>query len=66
MTAAAANPAGFVDDAARELAAVSPAELSDWRVTRGRLHEELLAVPDGRKLACLATDERGRRWQQRG
>lgn len=35
-----------------ELAAVSPAELlTDWRVTRGRLHEELLAVPDGRKLA---------------
>lgn len=52
MTAAAANPAGFVDDAATELAAVSPAELlTDWRVTRGRLHEELLAVPDGRKLA---------------
>lgn len=36
MTAAAANPAGFVDDAATELAAVSPAELlTDWRVTRG-------------------------------
>ncbi|CCK62104.1 TIGR03084 family metal-binding protein [Mycobacterium canetti] len=52
MTAAAANPAGFVDDAATELAAVSPAELlTDWRVTRGRLHDELLAVPDGRKLA---------------
>ncbi|KBB91067.1 maleylpyruvate isomerase N-terminal domain-containing protein, partial [Mycobacterium tuberculosis] len=27
ITAAAANPAGFVDDAATELAAVSPAEL---------------------------------------
>ncbi len=40
MTAAAANPAGFVDDAATELAAVSPAELlTDWRVTQGQLHE---------------------------
>lgn len=51
LAAATADPGGFVDAAADELAAVDPAELvSDWRVTRGRLHEALLAVPDGRKL----------------
>ncbi|OSC40361.1 TIGR03084 family metal-binding protein [Mycobacterium decipiens] len=51
LAAAGANPAGFVDAAAEELAAVAPAELlTDWRVTRGRLHEALLAVADGRKL----------------
>ncbi|MEO8814100.1 MAG: TIGR03084 family metal-binding protein [Mycobacterium sp.] len=48
---AAANPAGFVDDGAAELAALPPAELlADWRTTRSRLHEALRAVPDGRKL----------------
>lgn len=48
---AATNPAGFVDDGAAELAALPPAELLvDWRTTRGRLHEALRAVPDGRKL----------------
>lgn len=48
---ASANPAGFVDDSAADLAVVPPAELlSDWRATRIRLHEALLAVPDGRKL----------------
>jgi uncharacterized protein (TIGR03084 family) len=51
LEAAQADPAGFVDSAADELATVAPAELlTDWRVTRGRLHEALLEVPDGRKL----------------
>jgi uncharacterized protein (TIGR03084 family) len=51
LAAAQADPTGFVDAAAEELAARVPAELlADWRVTRGRLHETLLAVPDGRKL----------------
>lgn len=48
---AATNPTGFVDQAADEQAARSPAELlTDWRHTRKRLHEALLAVPGGRKL----------------
>jgi uncharacterized protein (TIGR03084 family) len=48
---AAADPAGFVDAAADELAAAAPPELlADWRLTRKRLHEKLLTVPDGRKL----------------
>ena len=48
---AAADPNGFVDTAADELAASAPAELlADWRLTRTRLHEQLLTVPDGRKL----------------
>ena len=48
---AAANPSGFVDAAADELAATAPAELlADWRQTRKRLHDALLTVPDGRKL----------------
>ncbi len=51
LAAAAADPIGFVDAGAEEVAATSPAELlADWRVTRGRLHDALLAVPDGRKL----------------
>jgi uncharacterized protein (TIGR03084 family) len=51
LAAASANPTGFVDDGAAELAAVAPAELlADWRATRARLHAELRAVPDGRKL----------------
>ena len=33
------------------MAALPPAELlADWRATRGRLHEALLSVADGRKL----------------
>ena len=49
--AAAANPAGFVDAGAEELATLAPADLlADWRVTRGRLHEALPTVPDGRKV----------------
>src|ERR1700733_7779940 len=48
---AAADPIGFVDAGADELAATAPAELlADWRVTRTRLHDALLTVPDGRKL----------------
>ncbi|MGX9788784.1 TIGR03084 family metal-binding protein [Mycobacterium sp. MMS18-G62] len=48
---AAKDPTGFVDAGAEELAAVAPEQLlTDWRTTRGRLHDELLAVPDGRKL----------------
>lgn len=52
LTAAAANPGGFVDEGAEELAATtSPAAiLEQWRRTRTRLHDELLAVADGRKL----------------
>ena len=48
---AAKNPTGFVDAGAEELALTPPAQLlTDWRQTRARLHEELLAVADGRKL----------------
>jgi uncharacterized protein (TIGR03084 family) len=48
---AAADPDGFVDAAADELAAIAPAELlADWRLTRARLHDTLLTVADGRKL----------------
>ncbi|OBG28707.1 TIGR03084 family metal-binding protein [Mycobacterium sp. 852002-51057_SCH5723018] len=51
LKAAQADPTGFVDAGAEELAALAPAELlAEWRGTRGRLHEALLAVPDGRKL----------------
>lgn len=51
LAAAAADPAGFVDAGAEELAALPPDELLDeWRRTRGRLHSELLGVVDGRKL----------------
>ena len=51
LAAAAADPGGFVDAAADELARGAPAELlADWRVTRARLHDALLTVADGRKL----------------
>jgi len=51
LAEAAADPAGFVDAGAEELAAVPPTELlTDWRGTRNRLHDALLTVPDGRKL----------------
>lgn len=51
LTQAAADPAGFVDAGAEELAARPPGELlDDWRMTRGRLHDALLTVADGRKL----------------
>src|SRR3974390_2994812 len=40
LQAAAPDPTGFVDAGAEELASLAPAELlTDWRVTRGRLHE---------------------------
>src|SRR3974390_2505928 len=43
LQAAAADPIGFVDAGAEELASLAPAELlTDWRVTRARLHEALL------------------------
>ena len=48
---AANNPTGFVDAGAEELAVTAPAQLlADWRQTRMRLHDALLAVADGRKL----------------
>src|SRR5690349_4696384 len=48
---ASKDPSGFVDAGAEELALTPPAELlADWRRTRGRLHDELLTVADGRKL----------------
>jgi len=51
LEAAAADPTGFVDAGAAELAALPPPVLlADWRVNRARLHEALLAVPDGRKV----------------
>ncbi|HYB39766.1 MAG TPA: TIGR03084 family metal-binding protein [Mycobacterium sp.] len=50
LAAASANPTGFVDAGADELASISPVQLlTDWRRTRIRLHEAL-AVPEGRKL----------------
>jgi uncharacterized protein (TIGR03084 family) len=51
VAAAMQDPNGFVDAGAAELAALPPAELlGDWRVTRGRLHDALLTVAEGRKL----------------
>jgi uncharacterized protein (TIGR03084 family) len=51
LEAASADPTGFVDAGAEEVAALPPAELlTDWRATRARLHDTLLTVPDGRKL----------------
>ncbi|WP_343600267.1 TIGR03084 family metal-binding protein [Mycobacterium sp.] len=51
LAAAADHPTGFVDAGADELAAGPPPELlADWRITRRRLHDALLTVPDGRKL----------------
>ncbi|AQA03062.1 TIGR03084 family protein [Mycobacterium sp. MS1601] len=49
LTAAAANPSGFVDAGAEEVAA-SPDLLASWRSTRAMLHASLRAVPEGRKL----------------
>lgn len=51
LTSAAANPLGFVDEAAEEMATTPPAELlADWRATREQLHTALRGVADGRKL----------------
>ena len=48
---ATTDPTGFVDTGAEELAVLPPERLlADWRQTRARLHDELLAVADGRKL----------------
>ena len=66
LQAAAADPSGFVDAGAAELAGLPPAELlSDWRVTRGRLHEALLTVQDGRKLPWFGPPMSRRRWLRR-
>ncbi len=49
---AAANPTGYVDEAAEEGAKTPPAELLDrWREGRSALAEALAAVPDGEKIA---------------
>lgn len=51
LEAAQADPTGFVDAGAEELAALPPAHLlTDWRATRAGLRDALLKVPDGRKL----------------
>ncbi len=51
LTTAMADPAGFVDRAAEELAATPPPQLlADWRTTRAGLHAALRTVPAGRKL----------------
>jgi uncharacterized protein (TIGR03084 family) len=51
LVRAAADPTGFVDAGAEELAALAPAELlGEWRSTRNRLHAQLRAVPQTRKL----------------
>jgi uncharacterized protein (TIGR03084 family) len=48
---ASTNPLGFVDEGAEQLATTAPAlMLAEWRTTRTRLHDELLAVTPGRKL----------------
>src|SRR4029077_21050667 len=44
LAEAAKDPTGFVDAGAEELAALPPERLlADWRETRDRLHDELLA-----------------------
>jgi uncharacterized protein (TIGR03084 family) len=51
LAEAAKDPTGFVDAGAEELAALPPDRLlADWRQTRARLHDELLAIAEGRKL----------------
>jgi uncharacterized protein (TIGR03084 family) len=51
LESAAADPTGFVEAGADELAATPPGELLDeWRATRTGLHDALLTVPDRRKL----------------
>ncbi len=51
LTEAAANPLGFVDEGAEQLALTPPAQLlADWRQTRENLHSALRTVTDGRKL----------------
>ncbi|OBJ50929.1 TIGR03084 family metal-binding protein [Mycobacterium sp. 1423905.2] len=51
LSAAAADPGGFVDAGAEDLAAVPASDLlNDWRITREKLHQALVTVPEGRKL----------------
>lgn len=51
LAAAATVAADFVDDAAEAEAARAPADiLADWRATRSRLLDALVAVPDGVKV----------------
>jgi uncharacterized protein (TIGR03084 family) len=51
LTAAAADPLGFVDKAAEELALTPPDQLlAQWRQTRTQLHAALRGVTEGRKL----------------
>lgn len=51
LTAAQADPVGFVDKAAEELALTPPDRLlAQWRETRTQLHSALRGVADGRKL----------------
>ncbi|WP_445167812.1 TIGR03084 family metal-binding protein [Mycolicibacterium sp. Dal123E01] len=51
LTAASADPLGFVDKAAEELALTPPDQLlAHWRQTRGELHAALRGVAEGRKL----------------
>lgn len=51
LTAAQADPSGFVDKAAEELALTPPVQLlAQWRDTRTQLHAALRGVADGRKL----------------
>lgn len=52
VAAAQADPLGFVDKAAEDLALTPPEELlAQWRETRRQLHAALRGVADGRKLA---------------
>jgi uncharacterized protein (TIGR03084 family) len=51
LAAAAADPLGFVDKAAEELALTPPDQLlAQWRQTRTQLHAALRGVTEGRKL----------------
>lgn len=51
LTAASADPLGFVDKAAEELALTPPDQLlAQWRQTRSALHAALRGVAEGRKL----------------
>lgn len=51
LKAAMANPSGFVDEAAEELAALEPAELlTRWRTSRQTLAAALRHVPEGTKI----------------
>lgn len=51
MKAAAANPTGFIDEAAQEMALIPPTELlGSWRDGRVALDAALREVPDGEKI----------------